>query len=82
MKKFPDFLTKLDSITEKAKGMVVDGLIDVYKFQNLVQIIRRIGQAHDRYNFKAWEKASNALSERMMLEGRLSDEMTSFEPLK
>ena len=64
-KKYPDFVRDLDQITRGARQQAIDGLMEVFKFQHTIQIIRWMGQAHGRYNYDAWESVSKAIKTRM-----------------
>ena len=72
----------IDGISEEAQNQVIEGLMQVYKFQHTIQIIRWLGQAHSNYNLDAWESVSKALHFRMDLEGMLSMKMTGYKVLE
>ena len=61
---------------------VIEGLLEVYKFQHLIQIIRWLGMTHSKYDADAWTSASRALSERMLQETDLSTELTECDGLR
>jgi len=42
-KKYPAFLDMIDGISEEAQNQVIEGLMQVYKFQHTIQIIRWLG---------------------------------------
>ena len=80
-KKFPNFLADIDSIEKRAFKQAIGGLLEVYKFQHLIQIIRWLGQSHNNFDVVAFDSASNALAERMTQEADLKDEMNADENL-
>jgi hypothetical protein len=42
-KKYPNFMSIIDKISESSKQQVIEGLLQVYKFQHTIQIIRWLG---------------------------------------
>lgn len=46
-KKYPNFLNEIDTIGLACKEQVVESLLELYKFQHLIQIIRWQGESHE-----------------------------------
>ena len=65
-REYPEFLEDFDRITMKSKSLVIQGLLEVFKFQHSIQIIRWIGKAHDHFDPDAWRSVSAALANRMI----------------
>lgn len=73
---FPHFLMQMDSISHTAKKQVVAGLMQVYKFQHTIQILRWVGSRNqNKYDVEGWESISNAIGKRMDMESGLISEM-------
>ena len=75
-KKYETFSEKIEDISEASKMMVVESLLQVYKFAHSIQITRWVGLNHediysDEKYLDAWSSASKALERRMKLERSL-----------
>jgi len=53
-KKNTEFIETQLNVTEKAKKQAIEGLMEIYKFQHSIQIIRWVGQTHYDYDQDAW----------------------------
>ena len=76
--KFPDFLTDIEKISNQSRVQVIEGLLEIFKFQHTIQIIRWLGDAHENFDKNAWDSISAALKERMEKEERLTTAMKKY----